>query len=143
MILQQKKHCFSFYVCFIFNIFLKKSWEKNCIIEQNIFLKPVSKSCPKSAKISLYQLSSNQCNASPSFSAWEGGIELPTKFLKKGWGGGGGLERTLIFRGSLWKREGVTFSGWACNFYMKDKLKSEIFNDKKVYEKTNIEEGIT
>ena len=60
----------------------------------------------------------------------------------RGGGGAGGRDRTLIFRGSLWKREGVTFSGWACNFYMKDKLKSEICNDKKVYEKTNIEEGI-
>ena len=31
-------------------------------------------------------------------------------------------------------KEGWLFSwGWGCNFHIKNKLKSEIFNDKKVY----------
>ena len=34
---------------------------------------------------------------------------------------------SLIFRGD------DLFEGGDCNFYIKDKLKSEIFNDKKVY----------
>ena len=49
--------------------------------------------------------------------------------------GGGGLGRTFIFNGMLVGKSGETFSReGGCNFYIKDKLKSEIFNDqKKVY----------
>ena len=47
-----------------------------------------------------------------------------TKFSK---GGGGGLDRTSIFRG------GDLFQGGGCNFYIKNKSKSEIFNNKNVY----------
>ena len=42
-----------------------------------------------------------------------------------------GLDRTSTFREKLVWRGGWLFSGWGCNFYVKDKLKSEIFNDKK------------
>ena len=43
-----------------------------------------------------------------------------------------GVDRTLIFRGGLVGKRGVTFSGEG---RCKDELKSEIFNDKKVYKK--------
>ena len=36
-----------------------------------------------------------------------------------------------MFRGGCWEREGDFFQGRSCSFYIKDKLKSEIFNDKK------------
>ena len=48
------------------------------------------------------------------------GVEPSTKFSK-----GPQLDTTSTFRGEL------LFSGKCCNFYIKDKLKSEIFNDKK------------
>ena len=48
-----------------------------------------------------------------------------------------GLGRTSTLRGALLEKRGVTFSGGGggCNFYKKNKLKSEIFNDKnrKIY----------
>ena len=62
-------------------------------------------------------------------------MNLPPNFQK-----GGGLDRTLIFRGGVGGNEGVTFSNFlrggegGCNFYIKDKLKSEMFNDKKNYQ---------
>ena len=63
-----------------------------------------------------------------------------------GGGGGGGelnllpdfkkrereLDRILILRGRLVGKRGVTFLRGGCNFYIKNKLKSEIFNEKKV-----------
>ena len=55
-----------------------------------------------------------------------GGGEPPTKFSKRR----GGLDRALIFSGGCWGRGGDLFEG-GCNFYIKHKLKSEIFNDKK------------
>ena len=59
-----------------------------------------------------------------------GGVEPPTNFSKRS-----GLEKTLIFRGGLVKRKGVTFLrggvGGEAQFYVKNKIKSEIFNDKK------------
>ena len=34
-------------------------------------------------------------------------------------------------------KEGVTyFSRWGCSFYIKNKLKFEIFNNKKIYKQT-------
>ena len=58
---------------------------------------------------------------------WGGGVEPPTKFQK------GGLNRTSTFRGGLLEKRGVTFSreGGGFNFHIKNKVKSEIFNDKK------------
>ena len=51
----------------------------------------------------------------------------------------GGVGRTLVFRGGFVKKRGVTFlmgrgggGVGGCNFYLKNKLKSEIFNDKKI-----------
>ena len=51
------------------------------------------------------------------------------------------IDRTSVFRGGCWERGGGgTFfkKGWGGegrgrNFYIKNKLKSEIFNGKKVY----------
>ena len=68
---------------------------------------------------------------------------LPT--LQEGGGGGrlnhlpnfskGGLDRTSAFRRELVKKTRVTFFR-GVGFYKKDKVKSEIFNDKKSF-KTN------
>ena len=63
------------------------------------------------------------CNLTP-FSA--GGVELPIKFSKKG---GGELDRGE--RSQL--LEGGDFLQGGCNFHIKNKVKSEIVNDKKVY----------
>ena len=53
----------------------------------------------------------------------EWGREPPTKFSKKG--------KTSTFRGGLLEKMGVTFFREGCNFHIKNKLRSEIFNDKK------------
>ena len=45
-------------------------------------------------------------------------------------GGGGRLDRISGFRGGSWERGGDFFQG-GCSFYIKIKLKSEIFHDKK------------
>ena len=52
------------------------------------------------------------------------------QIFKKGVGGGGGLDRTTIFR-EVGGKEGVSFSGGRCNFYIKNNLKFEIFKYKK------------
>ena len=52
-------------------------------------------------------------------------VEPPTKFPNRG-----GLGKTSTFRGGCWERGGDFFRE-GCNFYIKNKLKSEIFNDKK------------
>ena len=43
---------------------------------------------------------------------------------------GGGDWRSQLLEGGFWKRGGWLFSG-ACNFHIKNKVKSEIVNDKK------------
>ena len=74
-----------------------------------------------------------------------GVVEPPTKFSKRG----GGCDRTSTFRGELQEKRGVTFfrvggggrgggvggggGGESLQFLRKNKIKSEIFNDKKVY----------
>ena len=60
-------------------------------------------------------------------------VNLQPNFQKRGWGGGGGLDRTSTFRVGCWERVGWLFSGrvGGCNFHIKSKLKSEIFNDNK------------
>ena len=63
----------------------------------------------------------------PSPFCW--GVELPAKFSKKG----GGLTVSQFLEGGCWEKEGDLFQGDYC-FYIKNKLKSEIFNDKKVFE---------
>ena len=50
------------------------------------------------------------------------------QIFKKG-GGGRGLDRISIFRGGLLGKRGWTFSG-GCSFYIKNKLKSEIYKQK-------------
>ena len=63
----------------------------------------------------------------PSF-CWGGrGLSLLPYFLN------GGLDRISVFRGELLGKMGVNFFRGGCGFYIKSKLKSEIFNDKKVY----------
>ena len=61
----------------------------------------------------------------PSISAW-GGVELPTKFSKRG--GGGLVGPQLLER--VAGKERMTFFMGAMQFSLK-KLKSEIFNNKK------------
>ena len=56
-----------------------------------------------------------------------GGVNLQPNFQK----GEGGLKGPQLLKGGWWERGGDIFQGKGCNFYIKDKLKSEIFNDKK------------
>ena len=58
----------------------------------------------------------------------EGRVEPPTKLFSKR----EGLDRISIFRGGLLGMRGWPFSG-GCNFHIKHKLNSEIFNDKKCF----------
>ena len=60
----------------------------------------------------------------PPLSAGGGGIEPPTKFSKRG----SGLTGFQLLEGGCWERGG---GRGGCNFHKKNKLKSEIFNDKK------------
>ena len=62
--------------------------------------------------------------------AREGGWRLS---LLPNWEKGVGHDRTLIFRGGFWEREegGSDLFEGGCNFYIKNKLKSKTFNDKK------------
>ena len=53
-----------------------------------------------------------------------GGLSLQPNFQK-----GGELDKNSTFKGGIAWKEG----SWGCNFHIKNKLKSEIFNDKKVY----------
>ena len=67
-----------------------------------------------------------------------GGLEPPTKFSNSG-----GLDRSFTFRGGLLEKREVIFfrgvmvervrGGGVFNFHIKNKLKSEIFNDKKKF----------
>ena len=61
------------------------------------------------------------------FLLMEGGGPL-IKFSK-----GGGLTGTQFLEGVAWKERADSFQWGGCSFYIKHKLKSEIFNDKKVY----------
>ena len=77
------------------------------------------------------------CPPPPPFSArvkggWD--IEPPTKFWKRwGQGKGGGHFTGSQFKKGYIGKEGVTFFSEGGTFYTKNKLKSEIFNDKKNY----------
>ena len=55
---------------------------------------------------------------------WGGG-EPKTKLSK-----GRGLKGSQSLKGDCWKRGGDFFQG-GCSFYIKNKLKPEIFNDEK------------
>ena len=64
----------------------------------------------------------------------EGGLNLQPNFLKEG----GYVTGPQLLEG-IAGIEGVTFSGGGgCKFYIKNKLKSEIFNDKKKFTSKNI-----
>ena len=56
----------------------------------------------------------------------KGEVEPPTKFSKSG-----GLTGSQLLEVNCWERGGGYFTGQGCNFHIKYKLKSEIFNDKK------------
>ena len=61
-----------------------------------------------------------------------GGVDPLAKFSKSG--GRGGLGRHFFFRGGLVGKSEVGLGGeLGCNFYIKNKVKSEIRNDKNVY----------
>ena len=62
-----------------------------------------------------------------------GGDEPPTKFSKKK--GGEWLDKTSTFKGGDWERGGDFFQR-GCNFHTQ-KLKHEIFNDKKSFQAKN------
>ena len=55
-----------------------------------------------------------------------GGVEPPTEFLKRG-----SLKRPQFLEWGCWERGRWLSSGGGCNFHIKNKPKSEIFNDKK------------
>ena len=81
----------------------------------------------------LYSFVSKKIHISYIFQILKGEfLNLLPNFQK----GGGGLDRTSTLRGALLER--VTFFRRGCNFYKKDKLKSEIFNDKKKFISKNI-----
>ena len=61
-----------------------------------------------------------------------GGLSLQPNFQK------GVLDKTSTFRGGLLGKTGVTFFRGGCNFHRKNKLKSEIFNNKKKFISKNI-----
>ena len=55
-----------------------------------------------------------------------GKLSLQPNFEK-----GGGINRTSTFRGGVARKEGGDFFQGGCSCHIKNKLKSEIFNDKK------------
>ena len=57
-------------------------------------------------------------------------VESRSNFKK---GEGMGLTESQFLEGDFWERGGGFFHG-SCSFYIKNKLKSEIYIDKKVYE---------
>ena len=61
----------------------------------------------------------------PCLSEGGGGGEPPTKFSKRG-----GLTEPQLLERDSWEREDDFVHG-GCDFHIKNKLKSEIFNDKK------------
>ena len=67
-----------------------------------------------------------------SKSAWGDG--LPTKSSKSEWG----LTGSELVEEGCWERRSDFFQGGSCKFYIKSKLKSEIFNDKKILQVKNI-----
>ena len=68
------------------------------------------------------------------------GVEPPTKFSKRE-----ELDRALIFQRGVDEKEGGDLfeRGAGCNFYKKNKQKSEKFNDKKIITKNSNREILT
>ena len=71
------------------------------------------------------EFKSSGCAVHPRFCSW---VEPPTKFKKKA-----GLDKTSTFRGGLLGKRGLTFFRGGGVQLSHNNLKSEIFNDKKVY----------
>ena len=69
----------------------------------------------------IYNLNYHSVHTPPS----TGGLNLQLNFQE------GGLDRTSTFREGCWERGGDFFLGVVVQFSHKNKLKSEIFNDKK------------
>ena len=51
--------------------------------------------------------------------------------FRHGRGGGGGLTGPQLLEGGTGKEGGSAFFQGGCNFHIKNKLKSEIFNNQK------------
>ena len=81
---------------------------------------------PNKHKIISFNTTTTQ--RAPTF--LQGGLSLQPNF-QKGGRKGGGLERPQLLEGGCWERVGDFFKGGRCNFHIKNKLKSEIFNEKK------------
>ena len=79
----------------------------------------------------LLSITKIECSVHPHFcfggGGW-GGRWTFNQIFKKG-----GLDKTSTFRGGLLGKRVVVFFRGGCNFYIKNKLKSEIFNDKKKF----------
>ena len=54
-----------------------------------------------------------------------GEVEPPTNFSKRGH-----LTGSQFLERGCWETGG---SGWGCSFYIKNKLKSQVFSDKKMF----------
>ena len=69
------------------------------------------------------------------------GVEPPTKLSKKKRGGGRGLTGSQFLEGCCWERRGDIFGGRGVAVVTKKKkIKSEIFNNKKIINK-NLKTG--
>ena len=80
-------------------------------------------------KLMKYGVSSVQVRfmCAPPLSPVGGGGVSSYQIFKKG-----GLDRVSVLRGGYWERGCNFFQEGGCSFYIKSKLKSEIFNYKKV-----------
>ena len=92
-------------------------WNSHRVMAISFFGKYSSGRGPRKEKKTIH----SQC--APLLSA--GGWAFNTNFKN-----GGGLTRSQLLEGVCWERGGNFFQG-GCNFDIKNKLKSEIFNDKK------------
>ena len=95
----------------------------NFYFDRVLFWKGIKFQLKKCGGVMSHDTKESQCTPPPICK----GVEAPTKFSKRE----GGLDRTSTFsRGFLGKR-GWLFSRGGCNFHIKNRLKSEIFNDQK------------
>ena len=97
----------------------------------NISQKILRKSIVFNFQFDLITLASKDVHSVYHFPLSAGGgegeeLSLQPNFQK------GGLTGPQVLEGAAGK-EAMTFFSGGCNFHIKNKLKSEIFNDKKVY----------
>ena len=108
------------------------SFEKNCAILVgwhclNISQKILKKSIVFNFQFDLITLASKDVHSvypSPLSAGGGGELSLQPNFQKEG------LTGPQVLEGAAGK-EGMTFFSGGCNFHIKNKLKSEIFKDKK------------